>query len=222
MIGNWSIKPLMLKLHSYMQCSVVSVYVVLSSPWECWFDASSNADLKVWELKFLRLAQGFPLFSPFSISWKSSVCLCCFWAISFNCIFVIAVGAVYWKWLLSLVLSFRYLWIPNSCLTHWLQEQNQAAVWLLTFLFRFEEQLHQYLAEDIEPLGDLMGFPLYLPQSLISTPTLAGPLIKSPMSSVQVVRQGGTEDWLWRVLCGCQTSCNHRSSVATTLLCSVA
>uniref|UniRef100_A0A803YH51 Germinal-center associated nuclear protein n=1 Tax=Meleagris gallopavo TaxID=9103 RepID=A0A803YH51_MELGA len=51
---------------------------------------------------------------------------------------------------------------------------------------RFEEQLHQYLAEDIEPLGDLMGFPLYLPQSLISTPTLAGPLIKSPMSSVQL------------------------------------
>uniref|UniRef100_A0A8C3LCU0 Germinal-center associated nuclear protein n=1 Tax=Chrysolophus pictus TaxID=9089 RepID=A0A8C3LCU0_CHRPC len=50
---------------------------------------------------------------------------------------------------------------------------------------RFEEQLHQYLAEDIEPLGDLVGFPLYLPQSLISTPTLAGPLIKSPMSSVQ-------------------------------------
>uniref|UniRef100_A0A803YBY3 Germinal-center associated nuclear protein n=1 Tax=Meleagris gallopavo TaxID=9103 RepID=A0A803YBY3_MELGA len=53
-----------------------------------------------------------------------------------------------------------------------------------------QNQLHQYLAEDIEPLGDLMGFPLYLPQSLISTPTLAGPLIKSPMSSVQVVRQG--------------------------------
>uniref|UniRef100_A0A8C3LBH1 Germinal-center associated nuclear protein n=1 Tax=Chrysolophus pictus TaxID=9089 RepID=A0A8C3LBH1_CHRPC len=52
---------------------------------------------------------------------------------------------------------------------------------------RFEEQLHQYLAEDIEPLGDLVGFPLYLPQSLISTPTLAGPLIKSPMSSVQVL-----------------------------------
>lgn len=51
---------------------------------------------------------------------------------------------------------------------------------------RFEEQLHQYLAEDTEPLGDLVGFPLYLPQSLISTPTLAGPLIKSPMSSVQV------------------------------------
>uniref|UniRef100_A0A8C3PXU5 Germinal-center associated nuclear protein n=1 Tax=Chrysolophus pictus TaxID=9089 RepID=A0A8C3PXU5_CHRPC len=51
---------------------------------------------------------------------------------------------------------------------------------------RFEEQLHQYLAEDIEPLGDLVGFPLYLPQSLISTPTLAGPLIKSPMSSVQL------------------------------------
>uniref|UniRef100_A0A803VB07 Germinal-center associated nuclear protein n=1 Tax=Ficedula albicollis TaxID=59894 RepID=A0A803VB07_FICAL len=35
---------------------------------------------------------------------------------------------------------------------------------------RFEEQLHRYLAEDMEPLGDLLGLPLYLPQSLLSTP----------------------------------------------------
>ncbi|OXB61469.1 hypothetical protein ASZ78_010225 [Callipepla squamata] len=48
---------------------------------------------------------------------------------------------------------------------------------------RFEEQLHQYLAEDIEPLGDIAGLPLYLPQTLVSTPLVTGSLIKSPMSS---------------------------------------
>ncbi|RMC18329.1 hypothetical protein DUI87_04213 [Hirundo rustica rustica] len=50
---------------------------------------------------------------------------------------------------------------------------------------RFEEQLHRYLAEDMEPLGDLLGLPLYLPQSLLSTPTAACPLVKSPMSAAQ-------------------------------------
>ncbi|XP_052647772.1 germinal-center associated nuclear protein isoform X1 [Harpia harpyja] len=50
---------------------------------------------------------------------------------------------------------------------------------------RFEEQLHQCLAEDIEPLGDFVGLPLYLPQSLVSTPTVTCPLMKSPMSSAQ-------------------------------------
>ncbi|XP_030920841.1 germinal-center associated nuclear protein, partial [Geospiza fortis] len=50
---------------------------------------------------------------------------------------------------------------------------------------RFEEQLHQYLAEDIEPLGDLLGLPLYLPQSLLSTPAATCPLVKSPMSAAQ-------------------------------------
>uniref|UniRef100_A0A8B9MIW2 Germinal-center associated nuclear protein n=1 Tax=Accipiter nisus TaxID=211598 RepID=A0A8B9MIW2_9AVES len=50
---------------------------------------------------------------------------------------------------------------------------------------RFEEQLHQCLAEDIEPLGDFVGLPLYLPQSLVSTPTVTCPLTKSPMSSAQ-------------------------------------
>ncbi|XP_053837932.1 germinal-center associated nuclear protein isoform X2 [Vidua macroura] len=52
-------------------------------------------------------------------------------------------------------------------------------------LLRFEEQLHQYLAEDMEPLGDLLGLPLYLPQSLLSTPAATCPLVKSPMSAAQ-------------------------------------
>ncbi|KAM6349228.1 LOW QUALITY PROTEIN: germinal-center associated nuclear protein [Alca torda] len=50
---------------------------------------------------------------------------------------------------------------------------------------RFEEQLHQCLAEDIKPLGDFVGLPLYLPQSLVSTPTVTYPLMKSPVSSAQ-------------------------------------
>uniref|UniRef100_A0A8C5TZA9 Germinal-center associated nuclear protein n=1 Tax=Malurus cyaneus samueli TaxID=2593467 RepID=A0A8C5TZA9_9PASS len=48
---------------------------------------------------------------------------------------------------------------------------------------RFEEQLHRYLAEDTEPLGDLLGLPLYLPQSLLSTPAVTCPLEKSSMSA---------------------------------------
>ncbi|NXG58602.1 GANP protein, partial [Hemiprocne comata] len=59
---------------------------------------------------------------------------------------------------------------------------------------RFEEQLHQWLAEDIEPLGDFVGLPLYLPQSLVSTTTVTCPLVKSPMSSAQGVRKRGTEN----------------------------
>ncbi|NXX12208.1 GANP protein, partial [Podargus strigoides] len=55
---------------------------------------------------------------------------------------------------------------------------------------RFEEQLHQCLAEDIEPLGDFIGLPLYLPQSLVSTTTVTCPLMKSPVSSAQEVRKG--------------------------------
>lgn len=57
---------------------------------------------------------------------------------------------------------------------------------------RFEEQLHRYLAEDMEPLGDLLGLPLYLPQSLLSTPAATCPLVKSPMSAAQEVREGGS------------------------------
>ncbi|XP_054685331.1 germinal-center associated nuclear protein isoform X1 [Grus americana] len=50
---------------------------------------------------------------------------------------------------------------------------------------RFEEQLRQCLVEDIEPLGDFVGLPLYLPQSLVSTPTVTCPLMKSPVSSAE-------------------------------------
>ncbi|KFP45216.1 Germinal-center associated nuclear protein, partial [Chlamydotis macqueenii] len=50
---------------------------------------------------------------------------------------------------------------------------------------RFEEQLHRCLAEDIEPLGDFVGLPLYLPQSLVSTPTVTYPLMESPVLSAQ-------------------------------------
>ncbi|XP_056206064.1 germinal-center associated nuclear protein isoform X1 [Falco biarmicus] len=56
---------------------------------------------------------------------------------------------------------------------------------------RFEEQLHRCLAEDIEPLGDFLGLPLYLPQSLVSTPTVTCPLMKSPVSSAQ---EAGNEE----------------------------
>ncbi|KAM9009725.1 germinal-center associated nuclear protein [Ara ararauna] len=57
---------------------------------------------------------------------------------------------------------------------------------------RFEEQLHQYLAEDTKPLGDFLGLPLYLPQSLVSTPNVTCPLRKSPVSSAQ--EAGNPED----------------------------
>ncbi|NXY88558.1 GANP protein, partial [Alcedo cyanopectus] len=50
---------------------------------------------------------------------------------------------------------------------------------------KFEEQLHQCLSEDIEPLGNFVGLPLYLPQSLVSTPTVTCPLTKIPMSSAE-------------------------------------
>ncbi|NXN07993.1 GANP protein, partial [Indicator maculatus] len=53
---------------------------------------------------------------------------------------------------------------------------------------RFEEQLHRCLADDIEPLGDFVGLPVYLPQALISTPNVSRPLRKSPVSSAQGVR----------------------------------
>ncbi|NXT03027.1 GANP protein, partial [Jacana jacana] len=53
---------------------------------------------------------------------------------------------------------------------------------------RFEEQLHRCLAEDIEPLGDFVGLPLYLPQSLVSAPAVTCPLMKSPVLCAQEVR----------------------------------
>lgn len=67
---------------------------------------------------------------------------------------------------------------------------------LLIFLSRFEEQLHQRIAEDIQPLGDLVGLPLYLPESLVSTPPVTCLSMKSPVSSAQDVREGGTENSL--------------------------
>uniref|UniRef100_A0A8B9VN19 Germinal-center associated nuclear protein n=1 Tax=Anas zonorhyncha TaxID=75864 RepID=A0A8B9VN19_9AVES len=65
---------------------------------------------------------------------------------------------------------------------------------------RFEEQLQQCLTEDTEPLGDFMGLPLYLPQSLVSTPAISGPLIRSSMSPVQGVRKNLLEDNLSPIL----------------------
>ncbi|XP_010172995.1 germinal-center associated nuclear protein-like, partial [Antrostomus carolinensis] len=56
---------------------------------------------------------------------------------------------------------------------------------------RFEERLHQCLAEDLEPLGDFVGLPLYLPQSLVSTPPVTCPLMKSPVSPAQ---EAGSEE----------------------------
>uniref|UniRef100_A0A8B9CDN1 Germinal-center associated nuclear protein n=1 Tax=Anser brachyrhynchus TaxID=132585 RepID=A0A8B9CDN1_9AVES len=56
---------------------------------------------------------------------------------------------------------------------------------------RFEEQLHQCLTKDTEHLGDFVGLPLYLPQSLVSTTAITGPLIKSSMPPVQGVRKNG-------------------------------
>ncbi|KFW12699.1 Germinal-center associated nuclear protein, partial [Eurypyga helias] len=58
---------------------------------------------------------------------------------------------------------------------------------------RFEQQLHQCLADDVEPLGDFVGLPLYLPQSLVSSPTVVCPLMKSPTPSAQDARsqEGG-------------------------------
>ncbi|NXF97869.1 GANP protein, partial [Eubucco bourcierii] len=53
---------------------------------------------------------------------------------------------------------------------------------------KFEEQLHQCLTNDIEPLGDFVDLPLYLPQALIFTPNVNRPLVMSPVSSAQEVR----------------------------------
>ncbi|CAM4635024.1 germinal-center associated nuclear protein [Caretta caretta] len=47
---------------------------------------------------------------------------------------------------------------------------------------RFEEQLHQWLAEDSEQLPCSVSLPLYLPQSLVCTPQVIHPLSGTPMS----------------------------------------
>ncbi|XP_040417689.1 germinal-center associated nuclear protein isoform X2 [Cygnus olor] len=67
--------------------------------------------------------------------------------------------------------------LPERLLSQLQQEKMESR--------RFEEQLHQCLTEDTEPLGDFVGLPLYLPQSLVSTPAITGPLIKSSMPPVQ-------------------------------------
>ncbi|XP_065269513.1 germinal-center associated nuclear protein [Emys orbicularis] len=47
---------------------------------------------------------------------------------------------------------------------------------------RFEEQLHQWLAEDSEQLPCSLSLPLYLPQSLVCTPQVIHPLSETPTS----------------------------------------
>uniref|UniRef100_A0A8C3SJL5 Germinal-center associated nuclear protein n=1 Tax=Chelydra serpentina TaxID=8475 RepID=A0A8C3SJL5_CHESE len=47
---------------------------------------------------------------------------------------------------------------------------------------RFEEQLHQWLAEDSEQLPCSLLLPLYLPQSLVCTPQVIHPLSETPTS----------------------------------------
>lgn len=175
-----------------MSCSVTNVYQVH-------FGNVSFAPvaLQVTNLKNLS-SWGWPkgLFSLHFVNWVPSVFLAPFCITTFNSVllrFLIAVEDVSqcWKWLLTSDPSCRHLWTPNTYFTLWLQEQSQVAAWLvlLIFLSRFEEQLHQCLTEDTEPLGDFVGLPLYLPQSLVSTPAITGPLIRSSMSPVQGVRK---------------------------------
>uniref|UniRef100_A0A8B9CFX1 Germinal-center associated nuclear protein n=1 Tax=Anser brachyrhynchus TaxID=132585 RepID=A0A8B9CFX1_9AVES len=63
--------------------------------------------------------------------------------------------------------------LPERLLSQLQQEKMESR--------RFEEQLHQCLTKDTEHLGDFVGLPLYLPQSLVSTTAITGPLIKSSM-----------------------------------------
>uniref|UniRef100_A0A8B9IM81 Germinal-center associated nuclear protein n=1 Tax=Anser cygnoides TaxID=8845 RepID=A0A8B9IM81_ANSCY len=67
--------------------------------------------------------------------------------------------------------------LPERLLSQLQQEKMESR--------RFEEQLHQCLTKDTEHLGDFVGLPLYLPQSLVSTTAITGPLIKSSMPPVQ-------------------------------------
>uniref|UniRef100_A0A8B9E8R3 Germinal-center associated nuclear protein n=1 Tax=Anser cygnoides TaxID=8845 RepID=A0A8B9E8R3_ANSCY len=76
--------------------------------------------------------------------------------------------------------------LPERLLSQLQQEKMESR--------RFEEQLHQCLTKDTEHLGDFVGLPLYLPQSLVSTTAITGPLIKSSMPPVQGVRKNGAEN----------------------------
>lgn len=159
----------------------------------CQFGACSNADHKNKDLKLLKMAQGFLVFPIGCVS--SSLCGSFLYHNLLRWIFVVVMGYVSvgndcgGQVLLADTSEPQNSWLPP-----WLQDKSQAVVWLvlLIFLSRFEERLHQYLAEEMEPLSDFVGLPLYLPQSLVTTPTVTCPL-KSPVSSQQV-RKCGTEN----------------------------
>ncbi|XP_006022113.1 germinal-center associated nuclear protein [Alligator sinensis] len=55
---------------------------------------------------------------------------------------------------------------------------------------RFEEQLHQWLAEDTGQLTDSLSLPFYLPQTLVATPQIIHPLIKT---STPCIPQAGNQ-----------------------------
>ncbi|XP_038604886.1 germinal-center associated nuclear protein [Tachyglossus aculeatus] len=53
---------------------------------------------------------------------------------------------------------------------------------------RFEDMLHQWLAEDSVHLADSTSLPLYLPEALVSVPQSIQPPVKSPRTSPQNTR----------------------------------
>lgn len=53
---------------------------------------------------------------------------------------------------------------------------------------RFEEQLHQWLAEDTGQLTDSLSLPFYLPQTLVATPQIIHPLIKTSTPCIPQVK----------------------------------
>uniref|UniRef100_A0A7M4EGJ7 Minichromosome maintenance complex component 3 associated protein n=1 Tax=Crocodylus porosus TaxID=8502 RepID=A0A7M4EGJ7_CROPO len=55
---------------------------------------------------------------------------------------------------------------------------------------RFEEQLHQWLAEDTGQLTDSLSLPFYLPQTLVATPQIIHPFIKT---STPCIPQAGNQ-----------------------------
>lgn len=97
--GNWklwSVKLANLKQYSVYSslCPAVSQMSVKSTL-GCHFGACSNADHKADELKLLRLAQGFLVFSAFPISCVSSGCMGPFCTTAFHrWVFIIAVEYV--------------------------------------------------------------------------------------------------------------------------------
>uniref|UniRef100_A0A7M4EGM6 Minichromosome maintenance complex component 3 associated protein n=1 Tax=Crocodylus porosus TaxID=8502 RepID=A0A7M4EGM6_CROPO len=53
---------------------------------------------------------------------------------------------------------------------------------------RFEEQLHQWLAEDTGQLTDSLSLPFYLPQTLVATPQIIHPFIKTSTPCIPQVK----------------------------------